>query len=151
MRRCSSTCACGRWTGRETANSHAAMMAISPYDRVTVWELARGYRYIDVPSPTLTEAHEEVFLNMRLRKMDRQGNGPREKGGKWHLVLLGICLVLALSAGHLADGGISSQTVTLSYGEIAIIAAWLFAVSLPVHLPQAHVEEHLLMRLRQRR
>ena len=30
---------------------------------------ARGYRYIDAPSPTLTEAHEEVFLNMRLRSL----------------------------------------------------------------------------------
>ena len=95
---------------------------------------ARGYRYIDAPSPTLTEAHEEVFLNMRLRKMDRQGHGPREKGGKWHLVLLAICLALALSAGHIADGSVSAKTVTLSYGDVAIIAVWLFAVAIVVSM-----------------
>jgi len=86
---------------------------------------ARGYRYIEQP------AHEQVFLNMRLRKMDRQyWGGPRKKEGMWQLALFFVLLVMVLKAGHRADDADgNSGTITLTFAEIGTIVAWLFAVA----------------------
>jgi len=58
----------------------------------------------------VTAAHEQVFLNMRLRKLQRDLNGTRQREGanKYHTAALVVVFVIVFGAGfgvHYSEEG----------------------------------------------